>query len=221
VHRIGRTGRAGRSGRAISFVVGREIWRLQQFMRVNKGRIRRENVPSQGEVEQRQASRLFDTLREVLEQGEFKRHDAFIDELLEAGHTPTDIASALIHLLSAETTGPGERISEDHAPRARPWARDDESGPRRKSSRKEPSPQSHEPGMVRLSLNLGRTQRVNPGDIVGFVTATAKISREAIGAIHVLPSHTLVDIAEESAAIVLELNGMQFKGRKLRLTPAG
>ena len=29
VHRIGRTGRAGRSGRAVSFVYGREIYRLQ------------------------------------------------------------------------------------------------------------------------------------------------------------------------------------------------
>ena len=38
VHRIGRTGRAGRSGRAITFVAGREIYKMQQIMQFTKAR---------------------------------------------------------------------------------------------------------------------------------------------------------------------------------------
>ncbi|MCA1660473.1 MAG: DEAD/DEAH box helicase, partial [Verrucomicrobiaceae bacterium] len=257
VHRIGRTGRAGRAGRAITFVAGRELWKLQQFMRVTRGRIERKGVPSQSEVEQRQANRLFETLREVLDQGDYKRSDALIDELLEAGHNATDIISALLHLLSAETTRAAQPITEDQprsprreypryeerAPRSygrtddfRPEFRDDRRpaggvreergrenfaarGPRR-DFRDEPDAHSHEPGMVRLSLNLGGEQMVGPGDVVGFIANTANITRGSIGAIHILPRRTMVDIAEAEVEAVLRLNGMRFKGRKLAIAPA-
>jgi ATP-dependent RNA helicase DeaD len=46
VHRIGRTGRAGRSGRAVSFVFGRDIYRLQSIERYTRQVIRRERIPS-------------------------------------------------------------------------------------------------------------------------------------------------------------------------------
>src|SRR5438045_9048457 len=53
VHRIGRTGRAGRSGRAITFVAGREIWKMQQLIRFTKGKGRRERGRSGEEREQK------------------------------------------------------------------------------------------------------------------------------------------------------------------------
>ncbi|HKJ90172.1 MAG TPA: DEAD/DEAH box helicase, partial [Oceanipulchritudo sp.] len=53
VHRIGRTGRAGSEGKAITFVSGREVYKLQNIMRFTKGKIRRERVPSLEQVEER------------------------------------------------------------------------------------------------------------------------------------------------------------------------
>ena len=41
VHRIGRTGRAGRKGKAVTFVAGREIYKLQNIQRFIKARIQR------------------------------------------------------------------------------------------------------------------------------------------------------------------------------------
>ena len=102
VHRIGRT------GRAITFVAGREIYKLQDIARFTKGRIRRERIPSEDEVEQKRASTFFDSLSEVLQKGKYQRHDALISQLLDEGHAPTDIASALIHLLGAEKPKPAE-----------------------------------------------------------------------------------------------------------------
>ncbi len=124
VHRIGRTGRAGRAGRAITFTYGREIYKMQQIMRFTKSRIQRENVPTMREVEEKRASALFNAVRETLEKGEFTRHEEFVDELLEQGHTAADVASALLHMLGGDTR-PGERIPEDSPkpPRA-------EKGPR-------------------------------------------------------------------------------------------
>ena len=102
VHRIGRTGRAGRSGKAITFVAGREIWKLQNIMRATKGKIQRARIPSADEVEQKRTSAFYDLIRETLEGGNYRRHDELIDDLLDQGHTPTDIASALIHLAGGE-----------------------------------------------------------------------------------------------------------------------
>ena len=69
IHRIGRTGRAGRSGRAITFVSGREIYKMQNIVRFTKGKIRRERIPSEEEVEEKRANSFYDALRKTLEEG--------------------------------------------------------------------------------------------------------------------------------------------------------
>jgi ATP-dependent RNA helicase DeaD len=119
IHRIGRTGRAGRHGKAITFVAGREIHKLQFIIRTTKSRIKRERIPTAEEVELKRRNVFFDTIRETLEKGDYSRHDDLVDRLLEQGHAPTDIASALIHLLAgsnepaARETEPTERPRRD------------------------------------------------------------------------------------------------------------
>ena len=257
VHRIGRTGRAGRSGKAITFVAGREIWKLQNIMRATKGKIHRARVPSADEVEQKRTSAFYDLIRDTLEGGEYRRHDELIDQLLDQGHTPTDIASALIHLAGGDNKPrpTGERAPEpiaipsrnrddrperrqDFAPHSRPDSfekkkRFSDAAPAdsgdlrerigkgrpkrdRKSEEFEPSKASHEPGMVRLSMNTGRDHEIAPGDIVGVIAGLAKIPKESIGAIRLLARTTYVDVAREHVPHVLEkLNGIKFKGRNL------
>ncbi|MFQ3578216.1 MAG: DEAD/DEAH box helicase [Verrucomicrobiia bacterium] len=75
VHRIGRTGRAGNSGQAITFVAGREIYKLQNMIRFTRSRIRRENVPTSEEVLQRRTDQFLESLRSVLDRGEYPRRD--------------------------------------------------------------------------------------------------------------------------------------------------
>ncbi|MEI6560564.1 MAG: DEAD/DEAH box helicase [Verrucomicrobiota bacterium] len=259
VHRIGRTGRAGRSGKAITFVAGREIWKLQNIMRATKGKIHRARVPSASEVEEKRTSAFYDLIRDTLEGGEYKRHDELIDQLLDQGHTPTDIASALIHLAGGDNkprTGSPEPVAisiprreerperrQDSAPEPRfdafkkkskrsTEAAPQDSGdlrerigkarPKRKQEEDfEPSKVSHEPGMVRLSMNTGRDHEIAPGDVVGVIAGLAKIPKGAIGAIRLLAKTTYVDVASEHAPHVLEkLNGIKFKGRNLFMSLA-
>jgi len=266
VHRIGRTGRAGRSGKAITFVAGREIWKLQNIMRATKGKILRARIPSAEEVEQKRENALFDLLCKTLEGGDYKRHDEWIDQLLDQGHTPTDIASALLHLAGsgngnekpAHVAPERERFHEsisipsragsrredrperrfDAAPEARPYEKKKrivKSAPqegepislarplkrKRDAQEEEPATTSHEPGMVRLSMNTGRDHEIAPGDIVGVIAGVAKIPKGNIGAIRLLARTSYVDIAEEQVAHVLEkLNGISFKGRKLFISLA-
>jgi len=116
VHRIGRTGRAGRSGKSITFVYGRDIYRLEAIERYTRQTIRRMRIPSLEEVEGRKTDLVFTNVRDRLESGEFKRHDDWIERLLDAGHTPTDIASALFDLFQKEEKTGGEEIAEDREP---------------------------------------------------------------------------------------------------------
>ena len=280
VHRIGRTGRAGRAGRAITFVAGREIWKLQNIQRATKSKIRRERVPSMEEVEQKRTSVFFEQLRETLEEGKYKRHDELIDQLLDQGHTVTDIASALIHLSGGEKSRPSsdrvpeptaaaskgpssrkepygarsefagapadrpsypERVREEAFKEKKPERplgprkeqaysapMEGDSGPRpvsqaSRSDRKdgETSTRSHEAGMVRLVINMGRDHEINPGDVVGVIAGLAKIPKEMIGAIRLMARQSYVDVAREEAERVVEkLNGVKFKGRRLYINPA-
>jgi len=116
VHRIGRTGRAGSKGKAITFVGGREVYKLQNIMRFTKGQIRRERVPTLEQVEERRANVFFDTIRSTLEGGTYKRYDNHTDRLLDQGYAPTDIISALMHLREQENpkaTGEDIQIIEE------------------------------------------------------------------------------------------------------------
>src|SRR4051794_35604745 len=139
VHRIGRTGRAGKGGKAVTFVAGREIYRLENIQRFTRSRIRRERIPSAEEVEGKRATAFADALRETLEKGEYKRHDELLDRFLEQNYSPTDIASALIHLLGEDKSREREAIPEDRRPHrpAPDHDLDRAPSPRRSSSRAE------------------------------------------------------------------------------------
>jgi len=111
LHRIGRTGRAGRSGRAITFVSGREVFKIYQIERFTKVKMQRGKPPSANEVEEAKANVFLDKLRATLRGGEFKRQDFLIERLLEEGFTSTDIASALLHHLQAAATPPPATVT--------------------------------------------------------------------------------------------------------------
>jgi ATP-dependent RNA helicase DeaD len=259
IHRIGRTGRAGRSGRAITFVSGREIYKMQNIIRFTKGKIRRERIPSEEEVEEKRANTFYDSLRKTLEEGKYEKQEALIGRLLDQGFTATDIASALLHLFGRDEEKPEPRREErparrdDFPPRDRHERREERPAPahfesRPAPDRREPRPLafngpepfqrfeksdrpaaftgkkadresgqiSHEPGMTRLTLGVGREHDVQPGDVLGVIVGTTKIPKESVGVIRLQPKQTFVDIAEEHADLVVaKLSGIQFKGRKL------
>ena len=116
VHRIGRTGRAGRSGKSVTFVYGRDIYRLEAIERYTRQVVKRMPIPSLEDVKKgARADKVFNQIRSSLETGAFKRHDGHVDRLqLDAGHTPTDIASALFDLLGKDEGREGEKIAEDN-----------------------------------------------------------------------------------------------------------
>lgn len=233
VHRIGRTGRAGRSGRAVSFVFGREIYRLQSIERYTRHVIKRERIPSVEQVEGRRADLIFEDLKERLESGKFDSHQEHIDRLLEQGHTPTDIAGALVTILREASGREGSPIEEDREPE-RPARRDfrDQREPRGQRNFEDRPQRDREPrfergprdaggseaGMTRLFLSLGKTHGVMAKEIVGILYREAGLPDGCLGRITLFPKHSLVDVPERFVGEVLERTRQsRLRGRPFRM----
>jgi ATP-dependent RNA helicase DeaD len=95
VHRIGRTGRAGKRGMALTFVSGRDIYKLPFIERFTRTRILRGKMPTMGEVEEKRTDVLIEKVRNVLRENAFAVQMPLVDRLLEEGYSSTDIAAAL------------------------------------------------------------------------------------------------------------------------------
>lgn len=242
VHRIGRTGRAGKSGKAISLVSGREFGRLQQILRFTKTRIPRMSVPKLEELEQKHANRLVEALHQTIQTGNFKPQDQLLEDLIEAGHAPGEIVSALMHLLSEEKVRAPERIAEDDPrPQRRssrersledrpPRAQRDEGPPRLTKPRESREP--HEPSGrgpaaridesgVWIKFNVGDNLGVSPGDFVGCIANEAGVPRSVIGGIQILATVSFVQVAADAADQILEaVQGVRLRGRRVQAMPA-
>ncbi len=63
---------------------------------------------------------------------------------------------------------------------------------------------SHEEGMVRLQLNVGKEHGIRPNDIVGSIAYHADIPGRVIGAIRIESQQTMVDVPEKFVGQVLD-----------------
>ncbi|MFD2257876.1 DEAD/DEAH box helicase [Luteolibacter algae] len=236
VHRIGRTGRAGRSGRAVSFVFGREIYRLQGVERYTRQVIKREKIPSVEQVEGRRADLIFESLKERLETGGFDTYQENIDRLLEQGHTPTDIAGALITMLRESSGREGAAIQEDREPDG-PRGRDNNRGDRNnRDGRERPERRERrdnteryerggnrdagaiEGGMSRLFISLGKGAGIMPKDIVGMMYREAGLPDGSLGRITLFPKHCLVDVPEGLAdQAIQKTRNSKLRGKAFRI----
>lgn len=232
VHRIGRTGRAGRSGKAINLVAGKEIFLLQRIQRYIKTKITRAKVPSQEEVANVRVDQQFEKLKAMLESGEFKSHDATVERLLDAGFTSTDISSALLHMLLQESEREGEEIAEDRGPqrgergergeRRERFDRDggEPGGGGRRGARPDRGPAregAHGP-MVRMFINVGAVDNINPGQIAGAIYNTAKLPTGSLGGIEIFERSSYFELPESLAGQAIRaVRDAKLRGRKLRV----
>jgi ATP-dependent RNA helicase DeaD len=190
-HRIGRTGRAGKSGQAITFVSGREIYKLESMAHYARLKIRRGRMPSLAEVEEAREEVFVEKLRAVLEAKQFKAHDRIIDALLEQGYASTDIASALIHLLNGNSsgaepkpasTGQHQRATSGSAKLApRPEPKAGSAAKETKSIPRAPAPElSAAPAARATSKPQKRSYERKPrtGREPGFVTVSFNVGSE-------------------------------------------
>jgi len=187
VHRIGRTGRAGRKGMAVTFVSGRDIYKLQHIERYTRTKILRGKIPTAGEVEERRAEAMVQKVREVLDRGNLSM--ALTDRLLGEGYNSTDIAAALFELLAGPETAPEKEIEEPRKKAAPTRAEhfQDSSPNLRPASR----------GMQWVRVGAGRETRISPRDIIGLLEDSLGLPVRSVGIIDILPGQSFAQVPQQ------------------------
>jgi ATP-dependent RNA helicase DeaD len=117
VHRIGRTGRSGKSGEAITFVNPREMRELKMIERVTGAHIRRGELPTTRETEERASQQVEARVREALSGTAWKRYLELVDNL-SSEHDAVEIAAAALTLVGERgaTKRPHIRPESSHPP---------------------------------------------------------------------------------------------------------
>jgi ATP-dependent RNA helicase DeaD len=205
IHRIGRTGRAGKTGIAISLVTPREKRLLRQIEHLIRQPLAKSALPTEEDIKNRRENELLENVKVWLGRARYRRERELVAQLVEEGHDPLEIAAAALKLARAdEKQRPVASISAVQDAGARRYEQD---WKRQRFSDRDRETVSHEPGMVRLNLSLGRAHGIRPNDVVGAIAFHADIPGYTIGKIHIQDKFTLVDVPEKFASRVLAKNG--------------
>ena len=231
IHRIGRTGRAGKTGIAITLLSPKEKRRLREVEALTKQLITKMEIPTPADIVRHRESQVIENMKIWLGRGRYKRELEMVNELIEAGHDPLNIAAAALKIARAdEKQRPIAEITEVKDERRKTekdlrerggtqeaFGRRDGSG--RGSKQRLKGDASHEAGMVRMKLNKGKLHGVRPSDIVGTIAFHANIPGYTIGKIRIEDKVTFVDIPEDAVEQVLKQNGnYRFGKEKFALT---
>jgi len=139
-----------------------------------------------------------------------------VNELVAAGHDPLEVAAAALRVVrESENQRPVESIGEAREWNARRDRRETRNARNNRGKRHGnkrvradwSSRRSHEAGMVRLSLDKGRSHGLRPGDVVGTITHHADIPGKVIGAIRIQDQNAFVDVPAQFVDQVLAKNG--------------
>ena len=201
VHRIGRTGRAGREGRAFSFVSGKEVYKLKEIQRYCKTKIYAQKVPSLNDVANTKMENILDDVERVIEQEDLDMMINAIEERVNNSEfTAMDMAAAFLKICCGMTEDNKNTEEND-------WEFGDTG--------------AGEDGMVRLFINIGKKQRVRPGDILGAIAGESGMDGKLIGTIDMYDKYTFVEVPREYGKEVLEaMKNAKIKGRSVNMEPA-
>lgn len=195
VHRIGRTGRAGKSGKAITICSGRrQVDVLIRIGRLVKSTITEETIPSAHDISSRKYEADLASVEDAMKSATELPYTSMVNELIKRGYDPAVIAAVALEL---HFGGQSCNIAEIKAAPSR-------------SSFSEGSGKYQ-----KISINVGRANRVAPNHIVGAITESTDLSGKDIGKIEIFDNRTLVSVPESD----IDTTIAQMKNCKICGTP--
>lgn len=235
VHRIGRTGRAGKEGKAFSFVVGREVYKLRDIQRYCKTKMIPQAIPSLDDVTEIKAEKILTEAGNLIadEDSDLTRMVNIIErKVLEEEYTSLDLAAALLKVLMGDES---EEISEsmemardlddldrfDRNQRGRDSRRRGRGDDASSEGRFGRSSRGGDNGMARLFINIGKDQKVRPGDILGAIAGETGMPGRMVGSIDMYDKYTFVEVPREySDAVLLAMKHCKIKGKNIQVEKA-
>lgn len=200
VHRIGRTGRAGRSGMALSFISGKEVYKLKDIERYCKTKILAKPVPSLDDVKNTKLDNMFDKIKQTIEEGGLTDMVNLVEEHVnQEEYTSMDMAAALLKMLIGDTLDRVDEVEDFHFDMDRDDSR-----------------------MVSLFINIGKKDKIKPSNILGAIAGESGMPGKLVGAIDMMDNYTFVDVPAIHAEKVLKAmnDNVLIKGRRVNMEKA-
>lgn len=228
VHRIGRTGRAGKPGKAFTFVSGNELYKLKDIQRYTKTKIKRLTVPTYDDVEEVKMNQFLDELKKTIDEGGLKKYVQFVERLIDEDYSSLDVAAALIKQKLAVTdrkandTDFEKSYDFDRSDSKRSDSRKSDSkrsdSKKRSGSKSEKSYGRPSGNVARLFINVGKKDKIRPGDILGAIAGETGIPGSSIGEIAMFDKFTFVNVPENFAdEIISVMQDNQIRGKRINI----
>lgn len=198
VHRIGRTGRAGKAGLAFSFARGKELYKLKDIQRYCKTKIKVIQPPSLNDIKNIRVDSIFKELNSVIQNENLEPIMSMIEKRIdEEDSTTMDLAAAFFHIYLNSKEAEVHKDEQDYGDTG---ASD---------------------GMVRLFINIGKKQKVTPGNILGAIAGESGIAGKLVGSIDMYDNYTFVEVPSEVAGeVLLAMKNVKIKGKSINIEPA-
>lgn len=191
VHRIGRTARAGRKGKAFTFIIGRDIYKLDEIIKYTKARIDYLELPTIDEMDKTRKNKVLDDLIvELSKEHDLKNERVLLDRLLQNGYGAVEIAANLLKILGDKNTEKKhERLEQvDYGVT---YSFDKNSTKKVKSGRKASRARGS-----RIFINKGKRDGLTPEIILAAMHKEADLPRELVGNIIIKPNFTFVELPD-------------------------
>mgnify|MGYP001462935061 CR=1 FL=1 len=214
IHRSGRTGRAGNKGISIIISHSREKRKLQSIEKMLKRELILKKVPGGDEICAIQLIKLIDKIVKTDVSPQIEKHLPIIEEKL----SHLDKEDLVKHFVSAEfnrflsfyKNAPDLNIttSKGRDSRERGRGRGKDSGKNRRGHSDE--------GFTRFFINLGKTHKCEPQNLIGLVNEYTRNRNLQIGKIDILQGFSFFEVESSAEKDVLEgFSDSQWNGYKL------
>ncbi|MCL2576195.1 MAG: DEAD/DEAH box helicase [Defluviitaleaceae bacterium] len=211
VHRIGRTGRAGRSGTSLTLITGnKEFAQVKDLERFTKQKLELAPIPTLAEVEAAKGRRIADEIENTIEKGLLEKHRGIIGVLTEKGIAAEDIAAGLLKMLYTSDKEYHEGMEDSIKKEENRIWKSRQKGKGMSFDSKKPR--------TRLMLNVGKKDRIMPGNIVGAIAGETGLPGKTIRGIEIYENYSFVEIPKDMADIIIAaLNGIRMKGKRVKV----
>lgn len=214
VHRIGRTARAGRKGLSFSFIVGRDIYKLEDIVRYTKADLAYMELPTMEQMDVNKRENLEGKVAELLDaEADLSEYKHMVESMLRLEYGAVEISAALLKLLDDSSQSKKhdalDEVDYGKKFRARGLRKD-----RKGKDKKEKGGKKRFSNHTKLYMDKGRKDGITPKAVLAIFKKETDLGRDIVGNILIRDRHTVVEVPKKAAKSAIEqLDGMKSRGK--------